>query len=231
MEIFKTIQNTLGGQKSDNKRYKIKINENGTSSANEKINQQIKEHNLWMSDLDKFYKERDGDSYVTSTCTGNKKALFVGINYYGTSAQLSGCINDIKNVSELVCARYGFKNCLYLTDENPDPLMKPTYNNIINGMKWLVRGAKSGDSLFFHYSGHGGTSKDTDSDEIDGFDETKGSENCDDVKDICPFGYGVRADGKILPGARADKWIKKELQKGKNEENEEKESEENESGE
>jgi len=171
MDIFKTM---FRGESNDNKRYKIKINENGTSSTNDKINQQIKEHNLWISDLDKFYQERDGDSYVTSTCTGNKKALFVGINYYGTSAQLSGCINDIKNVSELMCARYGFKNCLYLTDENPDPLMKPTYNNIINGMKWLVRGAKSGDSLFFHYSGHGGTSKDNsnDSDEIDGFDET-----------------------------------------------------------
>jgi hypothetical protein len=50
--------------------------------------------------------------------------------------------------------------------------MKPTYNNIIEGMKWLVQGAKSGDSLFFHYSGHGGTARDSDGDEVDGFDET-----------------------------------------------------------
>jgi len=156
----------------NNKRYKIKINGNGTSSNNDKINQQIKEQNLWISDYEKFYKDRDGDSFVTSTCTGNKKALFVGINYFGTSAELKGCINDIKNVSELICARYGFKNCLYLTDEQPDAKYKPTYNNIINGMKWLVKGAKSGDSLFFHYSGHGGTAKDTDDDEVDGFDET-----------------------------------------------------------
>jgi hypothetical protein len=39
-------------------------------------------------------------------------------------------------------------------------------------MKWLVQGAQPNDSLFFHYSGHGGTAKDSQNDEIDGFDET-----------------------------------------------------------
>jgi len=53
--------------------------------------------------------------------------------------------------------------------------------------------------------------------DVDGWDETKGSKNCDDVKDICPFGYGVRADGKILSGARADEWLEKGFQKGSNE--------------
>jgi len=39
---------------------------------------------------------------------------------------------------------------------------------------------------------------------------------CIDVDDInkgeAPFGYGVRVDGKILLGARADEWIKKSIQ-------------------
>ena len=48
--------------------------------------------------------------------------------------------------------------------------------------------------------------------DIDGFDEAKGSENCDDVNDICPFGYGIRADGKIILGARAQAWIEKSIQ-------------------
>ena len=39
-----------------------------------------------------------------------------------------------------------------------------------------------------------------------------GSENCDDEKDICPFGYGIRADGHIMTGARADEWLKKDFQ-------------------
>ena len=47
--------------------------------------------------------------------------------------------------------------------------------------------------------------------DIDGI-PSGGSENCDDVKDICPFGYGIRADGKILSGARADAWLAKDFQ-------------------
>ncbi len=45
--------------------------------------------------------------------------------------------------------------------------------------------------------------------DIDGFNEKTGSANCDDIKDICPFGYGIRADGKILTGKRADTWLEK----------------------
>ena len=39
-----------------------------------------------------------------------------------------------------------------------------------------------------------------------------GSENCDDKKDICPFGYGIRVDGKIYAGKRAKEWLEKSLQ-------------------
>lgn len=38
-------------------------------------------------------------------------------------------------------------------------------------MQWLVQGAKPNDALFFHYSGHGGQTKDKDGDEGDGYDE------------------------------------------------------------
>ena len=52
--------------------------------------------------------------------------------------------------------------------------------------------------------------------DVDGIPKD-GSKNCDDVKDICPFGYGIRADGKIISGARADEWMEKGFQKGSNE--------------
>jgi hypothetical protein len=123
-------------------------------------------------DVDLFYKKNNGKDYVKAPCTGNKKALFVGINYTGTRSELKGCINDVRNVSELICSRFGFKNCLYLTDEQSDEDKKPTYKNILSGMKWLVQDAKPCDSLFFYYSGHGGTARDLDGDEIDGYDET-----------------------------------------------------------
>jgi len=51
--------------------------------------------------------------------------------------------------------------------------------------------------------------------DVDGI-PLNGSKNCDDVKDICPFGYGIRADGKIISGARADEWVEKGFQKGAN---------------
>ena len=35
---------------------------------------------------------------------------------------------------------------------------------------------------------------------------------CDDIRDICPFGYGIRADGKILNGKRAEEWLEKSIQ-------------------
>ena len=39
-------------------------------------------------------------------------------------------------------------------------------------MKWLLGGVQSGDSLFFHFSGHGSQVIDHSGDEEDGLDET-----------------------------------------------------------
>jgi len=170
--IFNGVQ-TIANVAGQNKRYRVKINTNTSASEfTRSIHEQIKKQGLWNQDTEKFYNDRDGPNFTLSNCSGGKKALFIGINYFGTQAELKGCINDVKNVSALVCQRFGFNNCTYLTDDQQDPSKKPTYDNIINGMKWLVEGAKPGDSLFFHYSGHGGTAKDSETDEIDGFDET-----------------------------------------------------------
>lgn len=43
-------------------------------------------------------------------------------------------------------------------------------------MHWLVEGAQATDSLFFHFSGHGGQTKDIDGDEEDALDE--GTKHC-----------------------------------------------------
>lgn len=58
-----------------------------------------------------------------------------------------------------------------LTDDQTNPRAKPTRANMIQAMQWLVQGAQPNDSLFFHYSGHGGQTKDLDGDEADGYDE------------------------------------------------------------
>jgi hypothetical protein len=52
------------------------------------------------------------------------------------------------------------------------PVDLPTRANMTRAMQWLVRDAQPNDSLFFHYSGHGGQTQDLDGDEDDGMDET-----------------------------------------------------------
>jgi uncharacterized caspase-like protein len=88
--------------------------------------------------------------------TGKKKALLIGINYFRTPNELKGCLNDVKNIKEFLIER-GFKDepssMVTLTDDNPDKL--PLRSNIISSCKWLVEDAQPGDSLFFHFSGHG----------------------------------------------------------------------------
>lgn len=106
--------------------------------------------------------------------SGRKKALFIGINYFGSKGELRGCINDVKAISQWVTTNYSFEpdHVHFLTDDQQDPNKKPTKKNILQQLSWLVDGAKAGDSLFLHYSGHGGTAVDTDGDEQDGHDET-----------------------------------------------------------
>jgi hypothetical protein len=90
---------------------------------------------------------------------------------------LGGCINDVKNVRQFIVERYGFPtsrdSMVILTDEgHEDSAHRPTKENIVRWMRWLVADARAGDSLFLHYSGHGGQTPDKDGDEIDGMDET-----------------------------------------------------------
>ena len=87
---------------------------------------------------------------------GTQRALLVGINYYGQSGQLSGCINDVLNVKKYLCNHHGFleKHVLLLIDDGRNH--KPTRENIIRALRRLVEHSKAGDSVYFHYSGHGG---------------------------------------------------------------------------
>eukprot|EP01112_Ceratiomyxa_fruticulosa_P008250 TRINITY_DN2132_c0_g1_i1.p1 TRINITY_DN2132_c0_g1~~TRINITY_DN2132_c0_g1_i1.p1 ORF type:complete len:404 (-),score=71.82 TRINITY_DN2132_c0_g1_i1:210-1421(-) len=104
-----------------------------------------------------------------------RKALIIGINYLDSpTAKLNGCINDAKFIQYLLTTKLSFQasDIVLMTDDSTDPARKPTRKNIIDGIRWLVTGAKPGDSFFFHFSGHGGSTKDLDGDEDDGMDET-----------------------------------------------------------
>lgn len=96
-----------------------------------------------------------GYQFQYSNCTGRRKALLIGINYFGQKGQLRGCINDVKNMSGYLNGHFGYKreDMVTLTDDQQNPMSQPTKNNIMRAMHWLVKDARPNDSLFFHYSG------------------------------------------------------------------------------
>ncbi len=103
-----------------------------------------------------------------------KKALLVGINNY-PDAPLRGCINDVLLMYKILSQKYNFetRDINILTDRDA------TKKRIISSLKYLTRDVKFGDTIYFHYSGHGSqvvVDDWTNSDDVDGRDEI-----------ICPF--------------------------------------------
>ncbi|KJA26739.1 hypothetical protein HYPSUDRAFT_132403 [Hypholoma sublateritium FD-334 SS-4] len=128
-----------------------------------------------LDDLGKYFKvlppSRD---FKYSKCTGRKRAVCVGINYVGQKDELKGCANDARNMREFLIRNYGFKpeNILLLVDDDHSRSReRPTRDEMFNAMAWLIKDAGAHDSLFFHYSGHGGQTPDKTGNEIDGMDE------------------------------------------------------------
>lgn len=112
-------------------------------------------------------------NFQYSACTGRRKALLIGINYFGQPNTLHGCINDVTNMSIFLHQKHGYRreDMVILTDDQHNPLSIPTKQNILRAMHWLVRDAQPHDSLFIHFSGHGGRTPDLDGDEDDGYDD------------------------------------------------------------
>ncbi|EJT47165.1 hypothetical protein A1Q1_04023 [Trichosporon asahii var. asahii CBS 2479] len=138
--------------------------------------------------------------------TGKRKALLIGINYRGQSGELRGCINDVHNVQKFLIERHGYKpdDMVVLTDDSRNPRQIPTRANMIAAMQWLVQGARANDALFFHYSGHGGQTKDKDGDEDDGYDEViypvdfkQAGHIVDDESTCLDLPYVYSTEGKI----------------------------------
>merc|ERR1719478_1185895 len=103
--------------------------------------------------------------------SGRYRGVMIGINYVGTANELSGCFNDVDTMKTYITTKGFSEDDLRILMDDGEHT-EPTKDNIVEAMKWLVEGAGAGDSLFFHYSGHGASVRDEDGDEPDGKDET-----------------------------------------------------------
>ena len=106
-----------------------------------------------------------------------RKCLLIGLNYTGTNLELSGCINDMENLSNLLINnKYCEKSQIILMNDQQKELLYPNKENIWYQLNQLIKYVQSVPKtetvyLFIAYSGHGSYITDQSKDELDSKDE------------------------------------------------------------
>ena len=98
-----------------------------------------------------FQQQAQRYGKVLAQSTPRKLALLVGINNYASNS-LAGCLNDLDLQRNLLIYRFGFnpKDILVLPDT------EATREGILTAFEeHLIKQAKPGDVVVYHYSGHG----------------------------------------------------------------------------
>lgn len=116
---------------------------------------------LVLSHLDLFHQGKQYGKILAQGTPGRKLALLVGVNAYPENIpDLRGCLTDVELQWELLVHRFGFspKDILIVSDKES---VQPTRQNILQAFEeHLIRQAKPGDVVVFHFSGHGSLVKD-----------------------------------------------------------------------
>ena len=85
-----------------------------------------------------------------------KRALLIGINYINIPEyRLLGCIDDICYMRNMLIDAYGYNksNIIMLRDDTENPVLMPTYENIIRELNDIA--SSDSDEIWIQYSGHG----------------------------------------------------------------------------
>ena len=125
-------------------------------------------------------KDEHSDRAIGNVHGMRKVALFHGLNYVGTSAELKGCVNDCNNMQRYLTDYCGLNAFLMMTDftqiQPTRDLMLQSYAYIANYM------ARYGGTWFYQYSGHG-----TQQIDYSGDERTNGGDGKDEC--LCPLNY------------------------------------------
>ena len=86
-----------------------------------------------------------------------KKAVLLGVDYFGQRGQLGGCAENCKRWAMLLEGKWRFSTrvMIILTETQRLPVSQPTRQNVMGAINWLVRDHQPGDTLVFFYNGHG----------------------------------------------------------------------------
>ena len=89
-------------------------------------------------------------------CTGQKKAVVIGINYIARPHELATSIASAQYYFQSLITNHGFlaTNVHFLMEAHSDARIHPTRANIIRELQWLTANAKANDSLVFYFAGH-----------------------------------------------------------------------------
>merc|ERR1719223_772123 len=94
--------------------------------------------------------------FLPSTTGGKRRALLVGINYFGQEGELTGSHNDVMNMKEYIMDSQGFTEADVKILMDGEEYDEPSYANILKECRRLVDESSAGDLVLFHFSGHGG---------------------------------------------------------------------------
>lgn len=112
----------------------------------------------------RFLQQANRYGQVLAQSNPRKLALLVGVNAYPNGIpSLKGCLTDVRMQYELLVHRFGFKpEDIVIVSDNSDELPTnriwgtPNRLNILTAFEeHLIKQAKAGDIVVFHFSGHG----------------------------------------------------------------------------
>lgn len=123
------------------------------------------------------------------------KAFLCGIDNYKSISDLRGCVNDTISIKKLLIDVLDFPSTNIELRHNEEVTKK----ELEKGWKWLLKNAKKGDRLVFHFSGHGSYTADVDN-------ETNEADKRDEL--LCLYSMDWKDPESYLLDDELAKWTR-----------------------